>query len=131
METKLYRYIFWAGYMAVLIMTFIPLTGSLNKIKIGPEIFRIRLDHLLHFVVYLLICLYYLAGHLKGLKLFTLNPLMKFFLLILLLATVTEVAQLWVPRRSFNIFDWVANISGVVVGLGVIKITERQEKVKK
>jgi VanZ family protein len=36
---------------------------------------------------------------------------------VTLLATVTEVIQLWVPARSFNPLDWVANMSGLVLGL--------------
>jgi VanZ family protein len=74
--------------------------------------------------------MYYLIGQWKGLNLFTLNPLIKFILVILLLATVTEVVQLWVPQRSFNEFDLVANVSGVVVGVAVISIAQRNEGVR-
>jgi len=117
---KLYRYLFWIGYLAVLITSFIPVKGSLNKITLGPESFRIRLDHLLHFAGYFLICMYYLAGQKKGLSLFTANPLTKFILLLLFLAIVTELVQLWVPERAFNVWDLVSNVAGVVVGVGVV-----------
>jgi len=53
----LYRSIFWIGYFAVLINTFIPVDGELNKINIGLDDFHIRLDHLLHFAVYFIICM--------------------------------------------------------------------------
>ncbi len=124
---KLYRYVFWAGYIAVLITTFLPISFRVDKIRFGPDAFAIRSDHLLHFAVYLLICLFYLLGAKKGLKLFDVNPLRKFLVLTLLLAIVTELAQLWVPSRAFNVFDGVANVTGVMVGWAVIGIAGKDE----
>ncbi|HRC88532.1 MAG TPA: VanZ family protein [Bacteroidales bacterium] len=120
LRLRLYRFIFWAGYVAVLIVAFIPVAGELNRIKIGPGAFKIRLDFLLHFAAYFLICLYYLAGMKLGLSLFSSNPLKKFILLIIFMAVITEVVQLWVPQRAFNVFDMVANVAGVAVGIGVV-----------
>jgi VanZ family protein len=122
---KLYRYIFWTGYFLVLITSFVNITGSFNDIKLGRASFRIRLDHLLHFSAYLLICLYYVFGQRKGLLLFNSNSLMKFILIVILLATVTEVVQLWVPTRTFNPIDWVANVAGLATGVGVIGMMQR------
>lgn len=122
---RLYRYLFWAGYLLVLIATFIPLKGvALDRITLGPESFRIRLDHLLHFAVYFLICIYYLAGQIKGFSLFDSNPLVKFILLILFLAIITELVQLWIPARKFNVFDLLSNVAGLVVGVGVIRTAQ-------
>lgn len=119
---RLYRIIFWTGYIAVLTTTFLPISFRVDKFRFGPDAFAIRSDHLLHFAVYLLICLFYLLGARRGLKLFDINPLRKFMVMILLLAIVTELAQLWVPSRAFNVFDGVANVTGVVAGWAVIKI---------
>lgn len=110
-------------------MTFLPVSGNLNKIKLGPETFQIRLDHLLHFFVYFLICIYYLFGILKDIKLFEKNSLSKFVLLTLLLAVVTEVIQLWIPERTFNVYDLVANVVGLLIGLGLIEIAGGKLKV--
>ncbi len=120
---RLYRYVFWTGYFAVLVATFLPISFRVDKIRLGQEAFAIRTDHLLHFAVYLLICMFYLFGARKGLMLFDFNPLRKFILLVMILATVTEVVQIWVPARSFNIFDWVANAAGILVGWGIIRIS--------
>lgn len=124
-QHSLYRSVFWIGYFAVLITTFIPLAGELNKIDIGPDAFHIRLDHLLHVLVYFLICMYYLIGARKGISLFEKNAFLKFVLLILVLATVTEVIQLWVPERAFNPVDWIANVAGMGIGVGVIMTVQR------
>ena len=126
---RLYRYIFWFGYILVLIATFIPLKGaSLDKITLGPEFFRIRLDHLLHFGVYFLICIYYLTGQLKGFSLFNSNPLQKFILLVLFLAIITELTQLWIPARKFNVFDLLSNVTGLLMGVGFINCCARTGK---
>jgi VanZ family protein len=123
---KIYRYLFWTGYAAVLITTFLPITGELNKINIGPDAFHIRLDHLLHLLVYFMICMYYLFGQMRSITLFRTDSLLKFVLLILLLAIFTEVVQLWVPERAFNVFDLVSNVAGLALGVGVIFLVQRR-----
>jgi VanZ family protein len=55
---------------------------------------------------------------------------MKFILITLLLAIVTELIQLWIPKRTFNIYDWVANVSGVIVGVRMIKMVQRHDGIK-
>lgn len=120
---KIYRSIFWLGYSMVFVATFIPLKNDLHKITINIISFKFHFDQILHSVVYLLICLYFLAGKYLGLTLFNDNSFKKFLVVILSLATVTEVVQLAVPSRAFNLFDWVANVVGIVVGLVVISIT--------
>ena len=128
MLTKSYRIIFWTGYLSVLITTFIPVTGSLNEINIGPESFHIRLDHLLHFVVYFLICMYFLAGTKRRIYLFDNYPLKKFIILVVFLASTTELAQLGVPERSFNVFDLMSNVAGLVAGVWVIIMAQGSER---
>lgn len=127
MLTKAYRVIFWTGYLAVLITTFIPVAGELNKTHIGPESFNIRLDHLLHLLVYFLICMYYLFGICKGFTLFEKNELLNFVLFTLILAIITEVVQIWVPERGFNVFDLISNIAGIGFGILIIMLVARRK----
>ncbi|MBN1598353.1 MAG: VanZ family protein [Bacteroidales bacterium] len=128
MLTNVYRILFWIAYLAVLITTFIPVAGELNKTHIGPESFKIRLDHLLHLLVYFLICMYYLFGIRNRIDLFEKNSFLKFILLILLLGIITEVVQIWVPERAFNVFDLISNVAGVGLGVFVIKMAQRHSK---
>jgi VanZ family protein len=124
---KLYKYIFWTGYTAVLITAFIPVGGDLTRIHLGPKSFQIRLDHLLHIAVYFLICMYFLFGWIKGISLFRSNPITRFIVLTFLLATVTELVQLWVPARAFNLFDWVSNVAGIVLGMTILVFWNRKK----
>jgi len=70
--------------------------------------------------------MYYLFGLMKGFILFEKSPLIKFFLLVMLLGTLTEVVQLWVPERAFNVFDLVSNVAGVTFGVCTIKMIQGQ-----
>ena len=127
MLQPLYKLIFWLEYIAVLITAFLALPWQLDKIRVGTLDFHIRLDHLLHLLVYFLICIYFYAGQKNGLVLFRQRALTKFLILIFILATVTEVVQLWVPSRSFNPMDWITNISGVIIGLVVMYLLSRRK----
>jgi VanZ family protein len=71
--------------------------------------------------------MYYFFGLIKGISLFAKNSLLKFVLLIFLLATVTEVIQIWVPERAFNPKDWIANVMGAGIGLLVIVVSGKRK----
>jgi VanZ family protein len=126
-QQKLYKFFFWTGYSAIFITAMLYLPWDLDKVNVGTVHFNIRLDHLLHTLVYFLICMYFYIGQRIGLHLFLHQALKKFLILILILATVTEVVQLWVPYRSFNPMDWVSNVSGVIIGLIVMYFLRRKE----
>jgi VanZ family protein len=125
---KLYKLLFWIGYTAVLATSMMNIGGNLNAIKVDLLIFKLRLDQLLHFLVYFLICMYFMAGQRNGFVLFKKHPQWKYTVATLTLATVSEVVQLWVPSRAFNVLDWVANVSGILVGILVIKIADSRLK---
>jgi len=117
---KIYRLVFWVGYFMVLAVTFIPFKQDFLRHSISIVTFKFHLDQVLHAVVYLLICIYFSAGHYMGLTLFRGNSFKVFLILILALATVTEAVQIFVPARVFNFFDLIANVVGVGIGLVVI-----------
>jgi VanZ family protein len=74
--------------------------------------------------------MYFLFGQRKGITLFEKNSIQKFIVLILLLATVTEIVQLWVPERTFNVFDLASNLAGLGIGVGVIVLAQRRNGIK-
>jgi VanZ family protein len=128
MLQKFYKIIFWSGYTAVLITSVLKINWSLDKVHVNLVAFDLRLDHLLHLSAYFLICMYFLVGRWKELTLFENNALRKFIVVTVLLGTVTEFVQIFVPFRAFNVLDWVANLSGIMLGLLVIKIQDSRRK---
>jgi VanZ family protein len=125
MTKTIYRTIFWLGYTTVLAASFITLKNDLHKITFDVISFKFHLDQVLHTVVYFLICMYFLAGKHYGLTLFKDNSIKWFLPVVLFLATFTEVVQLFVPSRAFNVFDMLANVIGVGVGLMVMWLVGR------
>lgn len=131
MLKKSYSLVFWIGYLLVFITALINVGGTYNDYNIRVGFFRIRLDHMLHFTVYLFICIYYFVGQLKGLYLFSSHPLRKFILLVFLLASVTEIIQLWAPGRSFSMLDMTSNLAGLGTGIVIIIYNTNDEKLKR
>jgi VanZ family protein len=124
---KIYRLIFWVGYVLVFAAAFIPLKKDLHKITIDIANLRFHFDQLLHTLVYLLIMLYFGAGLYLGLKMFGSDSFRKFLGLILLLAIATEAVQLIVPSRAFNFFDMFSNFAGILLGSLILGFLNRKE----
>jgi hypothetical protein len=125
---RIYQIVFWIGYLSVLSTSFIPVRGNFNEKIIGVESIYIRTDYLLHSLVYFLICYYFSLGLKYGLYLFKANSIKKFIILIILLAVVTELIQLWAPERAFNIYDMIANLFGIIVGISILQINYRKNE---
>jgi VanZ family protein len=49
----------------------------------------------------------------------------------LLLGSFLEILQIWIPNRSFEFLDMLANTSGVVIGLVIIQIFNKIKVIKK
>ena len=128
MQRIIYIIIFWIGYIAVLITSLLRFGFELNKVDVHMGSIDLRLDHLLHVITYFIICMYYLFGRRKGYLLFERKPLIKFILAVLLLATVTEFLQLFVPMRVFNLYDLISNLTGVGLGVFIIIVTQWRSK---
>jgi VanZ family protein len=101
------------GYISTLfLIAVLPLNGSSEFALNHNFVLSIRLDHLLHSVIFIP---WILIGR-------TCKNLSFAFLLTfgILLATLTEGIQYFLPYRSFNINDMVSNILGVLIGLIVL-----------
>jgi hypothetical protein len=126
---KLYRFIFWLGYILILVVAVIPIHNDLHKKTISIITIDFHVDQILHAVVYLLICLYYKTGKYFNWPLFIKNAFPKFLFLIILLATITEILQLFIPYRTFNPYDLLANIIGSFLGIIIIKYVKMTPKI--
>jgi hypothetical protein len=127
----IYRSLFWFGVMAVVLVSLIPLAGSLNRVKVGAGGFEFQLDHILHFIGYFSFFLYYLIGSRKGLQLFERKPFFKLLLIMLVVSVGTEALQLFIPARRFTGADLLSNVTGVLLGTGVIIIRDICGKTQK
>jgi glycopeptide antibiotics resistance protein len=106
MKTMLYLYI-----TGLILMSTVPL-GWLNKVLIENYVFQIRLDYLLHGLVFVPVVVLWRLG-------FPRHPLWVIMLLCAGLAAGLEGVQFLLPYRVWSINDAAGNMAGVVLG-GVI-----------
>lgn len=116
---KQFRLIFWIVYLCIIIASIIPLIANISKKYLDFGFQEIRLDHIFHFTVYFLICIYYLFGLIRNQLLFEHQSFLKFIVLSLIMASLSEFIQLLIPSRTFSPIDWISNISGLFLGIAI------------
>ncbi len=112
------------GLIITILMT-IPLNSNelgLNNVTV----FEIRGDYLLHFALFIpLLVLMRFCLNISFIR----NPKVALLGLLfgLILAIGTELVQYYLPYRSYNINDVIANVLGVLIGSLVFFIGERKK----
>ncbi len=111
---KIFGIVFWLWFSFILIISLIP---NIFPMEISVEEQKtIRLDYLFHFVAYGMLGLFFLLW--KSDIEFRLQRKTLWLFLIggFLLASLSELSQLFIPGRSFNPYDFISNNLGVLAG---------------
>ena len=109
----LYRtFIFWSYLALILLLVILPLNNQENLILNNTYLVEIRLDHLLHGILF--IPWLFIGSRLRGM------PLPLAIIGGLLLALSAEGLQYFLPYRAFNINDMISNAIGVFLGLPLV-----------
>ena len=104
--------VFW-GYIAfILLMAVIPLNGLNSHALNNVYIVEIRLDHLLHGILFL-------PWFFISIRVYRL-PVWVAIVAGIGLAVVAEGVQYYLPYRAFNVNDMISNVIGVMLGLGIV-----------
>jgi VanZ family protein len=91
--------------------------------KVYPEVEFFEADKLIHILIYgvlSLLCYIFLIHQQKFPVLFS-NPFVFTILICSLYGLTDEVHQLYVPLRNGNVYDWIADITGVILTVFLIK----------
>ena len=111
---QLFGIVFWLWFSFILIISLIP---NIFPMEISVEEQKtIRLDYLFHFIAYGILGLFFLLW--KSDKEFRL-PVKTIWIFLIggfLLASLSELSQLFIPGRSFNPYDFISNNLGVLAG---------------
>ena len=99
----------------LLIASMLPSYGEINITKIEP-LAELRLDYFIHFCAYVGFYILLLNGSISHKTAFAPSSFRKTFIITLLLATGTEIIQLILSYRVFNLFDLLSNLSGIAFG---------------
>ena len=97
----------------VLLLPF-PLTAYQRELITGPD----KWIHAVAFALLTACAAWALAGCLKG----RIRVLILTAVLAMIFAALDELAQLYVPSRTVDIWDWVANCLGITIGLIVYSL---------
>ena len=111
----LYTYslhIFWFYIISLFLIAVLPFNSQSNIALNNLYVIDIRLDHLLHSIVF--IPALWVIYRVRKL------PLGTSLLLALLLAITAEGIQFFLTYRAFNVNDMISNVIGVMLGLGVM-----------
>lgn len=72
----------------------------------------IHSDYIVHVVLFILLVI---SLKLVGIKISSISV----FILLLAVSVLAEVWQLYIPHRTYNTYDLISNIIGVIIGYGV------------
>jgi len=93
-----------------------PRFWSFKLVRVNVFGLFVHTDYLMHVLLFVALVLAVNFLRLR-IKLRILLPLM------LLVATVAEVIQLYIPQRTFNHWDLVSNIVGVIIGVAIVWVS--------
>ena len=108
MPKHIIRLIVYLYLLGIAVVALVPFGGVNVKLQ-EIDVFSLRLDYLVHFLVFLpLVPLWRVVWpH---------HPLWKAFLFGLAIAASAEIVQYILPYRSFNPYDLLANCLGATAG---------------
>ncbi len=108
-----FKYLFWIWLILILTVSSIP---DLPGPELTTEDTLLRWDYLIHGIEYFFLVMFFLFW--QGNKMSRISKSFALFTLIgvLLIATLDECHQIWIPGRTFNPMDMYANYTGIVIG---------------
>jgi len=112
---------------AVLIIAFIWMLSSQSRLPVPEGVFGI--DKVLHFIAY--VALAAAVGLWFSKKIWAKKPMLSFLICVAAASAygaVDEIHQYFVPGRSCDIFDWIADTLGAATGAVVIMLCVRKIK---
>lgn len=102
----------------ILMIQVVPRFLSFNFDRVKILNLTIHTDYLLHVFLFIAIVL---IGNFLQLKV----KIRVLLLLMITSAILAEVIQLYIPQRTFNYLDLIANILGVFIGVGIVFICRK------
>ena len=113
---RILKILFLLYCIVLLLLAVLPINSNSSSIN-DTFIVNIRLDYLLHILIFLpFLPLAMYPKPIKSQRKGTIK-LLSLIMSGILFAVFTETIQLYLPYRTFNINDLIANILGIIMGL--------------
>ena len=110
---NVFRILFWLSLATITIASIIPQFFP-QHIIISPD-FSFRLDYILHFLSYFFLASFLTIWKLSKDKKYRLILFITIFGIIV--SSIFEIIQYFLPSRTFNPYDMLSNFSGFIIGL--------------
>ncbi len=118
------RWLLWGWLIVVLVLNVVPLGDELNQ-DLTTIRFVFRLDYLLHSLSFLVFALIWVLGKIKSVCWFETYEVSKFGGIVFVSAISIELLQIFIPYRTFNPMDMIANLFGAIITMICIVISHR------
>jgi VanZ family protein len=110
--------LFPAYSLILILLAVLPINGPGSQIN-HIFIIHIRLDYLLHGLVYIPLAVFAVIDRKLMISKLPLRTL-GWFVALIIFAAVTEWIQYYLPYRAYNINDLLSNILGIIIGFTMI-----------
>lgn len=110
---KVFGFLFWLWGATIFIMSSIP--DRENKIDLSSGSF-IRMDYLIHFGLFFILSMFFVFWKTNQELVLRRRHLISILLFGTLFALIDEWHQQFIPGRSFNFFDFLADVTGLFAG---------------
>ena len=118
------KWLLWGWLLVVLVLNVVPLGNELNQ-DLTTIRFVFRLDYVLHSLSFLVFALIWALGKIKGICWFETYEVLKFGWIVFISAISIELLQIFIPYRTFNPMDMIANLFGALLTIICIVISRR------
>jgi len=118
------RWLFWGWLILVLILNVVPLGNELNH-GLTTKRFVFRLDYVVHSLTFLFFAWIWVLGKINKVCWFESYEVLKFGGIVFVAAVGIELLQIFVPYRTFNPMDMMANIFGGILTILCMFVSRR------
>jgi len=118
------RWIFWGWLIIVVFLNVVPLGNELNQ-DLTTKRFVFRLDYVVHSLTFLIFAWIWVLGKIKNVCWFESYEVLKFGGIVFVSAMGVELIQIFVPYRTFNPMDMIANLFGAILAMLCVFISHR------
>jgi len=119
------RWLFWGWLIMVLILNVVPLGNETNRGLSSNKIFQFRIDYVVHSLTFLVFGWIWVLGKIKNVCWFESYEILKFGRIVLVSAMGIELLQIFIPFRTFNSMDMMANLFGAILTMLCVFISHR------
>ena len=119
------RWLFWGWLIMVLILNVVPFGNETNRSLSSNKLFKFRLDYVVHSLTFLVFAWIWVFGKIKDVCWFESYEVLKFGGIVFVSAMVIELLQIFVPYRTFNPMDMIANIFGAILTILCMFVSHR------